>query len=795
VVAIKKYILSFRLQPLIPSRLGVALSLLGVLSLPQTTLAQSCQLHVAGVVTDATGQVLPAATVRLEGTSSSTVADNGGHYYLAELCPGTYRLVVTYLGFEPVTRTLTLIASTELPVALRPLTGTLGEVTATGQRAYDTPLMQQSSVELRELALTRGQTLAEALQRVPGLRTIQTGPSIVKPVIHGMHSNRVLIYNAGVRQEGQQWGSEHAPEVDPFVASRLTVVKGAASVMYGSDAVGGVIIVEPDALDYRPGLRGRVESVLMSNNGLGALSATAEGARPGGLLGYRVQLSTRQAANARVPGYYLKNTGFREYNGSATVGFAKNAFSAELYASTFNSKLGIFEGAHIGNTTDLLAAIERPEPLVKGDFSYAIGRPYQLIGHHLVRAASHYELPRVGKLHLRYSYQRNNREEYDLVRQAYENEYQLRFNLTTQALDAYLDHRPLGGLRGKVGVSAQHQQNYYDGRYLIPFFTNRSMGAFVTERWSRGTLELEAGARYDARHMQARLREVPTDQRSPEIRPQFTYGQLTGTVGAAYQLPAGWRLNAGAARGWRPPAINELFSQGVHHGSARFEQGDRTLREESTFNLYGGVTKKSERLSGELNVYHNRLNNYIYLRPGTEAVLTVRGAFLAYQYVQVDAALYGTDATASYRVADWLTATASYSAVRAYNRQTGRHLELIPADRTAAALRLTLPAWHGLSDNALSLRVEHTARQWRVRDDQDFAPPPAAYTLCHLDASTEAHLLGRPVALSLSVYNLFNTTYRDYLNAFRYFAPEVGCNVALRLTVPFGQSPAAPSTP
>jgi iron complex outermembrane receptor protein len=94
----------------------------------------------------------------------------------------------------------------------------------------------------------------------------------------------------------------------------------------------------------------------------------------------------------------------------------------------------------------------------------------------------------------------------------------------------------------------------------------------------------------------------------------------------------------------------------------------------------------------------------------------------------------------------------------------------------------------------LSLRVEHTARQWRVRDDQDFAPPPAAYTLCHLDASTEAHLLGRPVALSLSVYNLFNTTYRDYLNAFRYFAPEVGRNVALRLTVPFGQSPAASST-
>jgi len=122
------------------------LSLLGVLGLSQTAKAQTCQLHVAGVVTDAAGQVLPAATVRLEGTTISTVADNIGHYHLAGLCPGTYHLVVTYLGFEPTTRTLALVASTEVPVALRPLAGTLGEVTATGQRAYDTPLMQQSSV-------------------------------------------------------------------------------------------------------------------------------------------------------------------------------------------------------------------------------------------------------------------------------------------------------------------------------------------------------------------------------------------------------------------------------------------------------------------------------------------------------------------------------------------------------------------------------------------------------------------------------------------------------------------------
>ena len=695
-------------------------------------------------------------------------------------------MVISHLGFEPVIRELTLTTSTELTITLVPAASELGEVSAIGQRQYDTPLMQQNVIQQKELALTRGQSLGEALKSIPGLSTIQTGPSIVKPVIHGMHSNRVLIYNAGVRQEGQQWGSEHAPEVDPFIATRLTVVKGAASVMYGADAVGGVILVEPAPLDYQPGLRGRAETVLMSNNGLGALAGTVEGATTNGLFSYRAQLTTRQAANARTPDYYLKNTGFREYNGAASVGFAKGAFAAELYASTFNSRLGIFEGAHIGNTTDLLAAIGRDEPLIKGDFSYAIGRPYQLIGHHLLKTKSSYDFARVGKLNVQYSYQRNNREEYDLVRQAYENQYQLRFNLTTQALDLYLDHVSVAGVRGKIGVNAQHQQNYYDGRYLIPFFTSYNVGAFATERWRTGHLELEAGVRYDQRHMQARLRQVPTDQSSPEIRPEFAYRQVTGTAGAAYQLPAGWRLNAGVAKGWRPPSINELFSQGVHHSSARFELGDRTLGEESTLNLYGGVTKTGPRLRGEIGLYHNTIDHYIYLKPGTEAVLTVRGAFLAYNYVQVDAEFYGADASASYRLTDRLSVLAKYSAVRAYNRQTGRHLELIPADRVTGGLSLELPGGERFADNTLSLTATHTARQRRVQDDQDFAPTPAGYTLWNLDFSTEAHLLGRTMTLSVSGYNLLNTTYRDYLNAFRYFAPEIGRNVTLRLSVPFG---------
>lgn len=755
----------------------------------QPVSAQDCSQMLFGSVRDnRDGGILPGAVLKILQLNRSIVAEDDGHYHFTNLCPGKYTIQVSFIGYKSREISIDLKKNIETDIRLTAEVQALAGVNITGTRIQNKPLQVSSRLSEKDLELSRGESLGEALKRIPGLNSIQTGPSISKPVIHGLHSNRVLIYNAGVRQEGQQWGSEHAPEIDPFIADQITVVKGAASVMYGADALGGVILVEPAALHYDSGISGHINLVGMSNNGQAALSGTVEGTPfNNNRFSMRVQGTVKEAGNSRAPGYYLKNTGYNEYNGALILGYRTPRFNTELYASTFNSKLGIFEGAHIGSTTDLLAAIQRPRPIVQSGFSYGIGRPYQLINHNILKLRSGYSLEGLGRLNLQYSYQQNNREEYDLVRRSNQDNYQLKFDLTTQALDLYLDHEPIAGISGKIGFNGMFQQNFYDGRYLIPFFDSYSAGAFMIEKWVKDRWELEAGVRYDYKYMEARLRDNPLDNNSPEIRPEFNFNQLSGTFGAGYTIAEGLKLTTTLAKAWRPPAINELFSNGVHHGSARYEIGDRTLGEESSLNLTAGITKQGKKLSGDMNIYYNNINNYIYLKPLLEPVLTIRGAFRAFQYVQVNARFTGADLFADYRFNDLFSASAKYSVVRAYNTATDQHLEFIPADRLSGTLNFSLPDTKKFKRNSLTLTTMHVARQRLVSAEQDVLAPPGAYTLFNADAGTTLRIAGKPMNISLSVQNVLNTRYRDYLNLFRYFADDAGRNVVLRLQVPFGK--------
>lgn len=758
---------------------------------PLAVYSQNCSYTLYGSLKDRNSRnVLQGASVSIKESGKTVITDNEGHYHFDRLCSGIHTLIISYVGYQTTEITINLQGSQENNIFLLQESKELTGVTVRSTKVGDKPVQINSRISAKELEMSRGEALGDILKKIPGMSTVQTGPSISKPVIHGLHSNRVLIYNAGVRQEGQQWGSEHAPEIDPFIASQLTVVKGASSVMYGADALGGVILVEPASLNYHHGLSGQVSLVGMSNNGQGIVSGMLEGSgNDRDHFSWRVQGTLKAAGNSKTPDYYLRNTGFNEQNASLQFGYKKNRFNADVYASTFNSRLGIFTGSHTSSTTDLLNAIQRNQPLPSDQSSliYDIGRPYQLINHNVLKLRSGYSFEGLGKLNLQYSIQQNNREEYDLVRRSNENNYQLRFDLTSQALDLYLDHNPLAGFSGRLGFNNMFQQNFYDGRYLIPFFDSYSGGIFLIEKKVINQWELEAGVRYDYKWMQARLRENVLDSSSPEIKPEFNFNQFSGTLGASYNIGKGYKLTSALAKAWRPPAINELFSNGVHHGSATFEKGDPNLKEESAVNFTAGITKTGERFNAEISTYYNRINDYIYLKPSLLPVLTIRGAFPLFQYVQVDSRFTGADFLASWKFNETLAATAKYSFVRAYNTATDEHLEFIPADRFTGILNINLPELKRFKMNVFDFTAMHVARQGLVKASQDFAPVPQAYTVFNADLATEISVYNHSWNLSFSIQNIFNTRYRDYLNRFRYYADETGRNLVLRLRVPFGK--------
>ncbi|WP_373331114.1 TonB-dependent receptor plug domain-containing protein [Salmonirosea aquatica] len=381
-------------------------------------LAQNADCHcfIRGVVRDDhTGQPIVGATLLLVKSNQGIFTDADGRYEFTNLCPGRYEIECRIVGYQSRRDTVNLVEGHEENFSLAEEEIHLEDVEITAHRT-DAPVTQPlATLTGSDLAQTRGQSLGESLQGITGITTLQTGSSIAKPVIHGMHSNRVLIMNNGVRQEGQQWGSEHAPEIDPFVATRLSVVKGAAGVRYGSDAIGGVILVEPEELPINKPLSGEVNAAGFSNGRQGAGSATLQGGIKGlGGFGWRAQGTLKRGGNIRTPRYFLDNTGISERNYSLAAGYRKKGFGVEVFYSHFATRIGIFSGSHIGSVTDLLNVINSGEPLVKSDFSYAINRPYQQVKHNLLKGEVHYHFPDGNRLKWVSAFQYDNRLEYDL---------------------------------------------------------------------------------------------------------------------------------------------------------------------------------------------------------------------------------------------------------------------------------------------------------------------------------------------------------------------------------------------
>ncbi|MEJ8803744.1 TonB-dependent receptor [Pontibacter sp. H249] len=747
---------------------------------------QDCGLTLSGKILDHdTRTTLIGATVYIPQLDKATIADEYGNYHFHHLCRGTYTLKVTYVGYEPESFTIKLGSSTVRDLQLHIDEHTLRTVEITGSNIKE---QAQSSETLsgRELEQTRGLSLAESLKGIAGVTTIQTGPTISKPVIHGMHSNRVLLLNNGIRQEGQQWGTEHAPEIDPFVASEMKVIKGAAGVRYGSDAIGGVVIVEPSTLPDSAGVGGEVNLLSSTNNRQLATSATLEGKLSQLPLSWRVQGTLKKAGNARTSGYYLENTGFEERNFSAALGYKKGRFGSELFYSQFNTKLGILKAAHIGNLTDLLYAIERgkPDNAEEVDFTYQIGRPYQDVQHQLLKAKAYLLTGEAGKLEFVYGLQRNLRQEFDAhkigTRPA------LELDLVTHTTEAIWEHAPIGNFSGSVGVSTIYQNNTYQYNDFLPYFTGITAGAFAIEKWRKDRLQLEAGLRYDYKHLLVKKLENNRDLSKPE----FNFGNVSGTLGAMYDV--GYHLTFGlsATSAWRAPNTNELFSNGVHHSAASYERGNPTLKSEQAYNFEASVDYYANaRLNGKLSLYHNFIDNYIYLAPLPEPVLTIRGAFPAFEYKQTNATFTGADLSLTYNLLPNLTLDSKTSIVRAKNTSTNDHLINIPPDRFDNSLRYEISdlSRSGMFKNAyFTLGGVYAAEQTRVptKTDEDFAPAPDAYFLLQAEAGTTVYFGKQPVEFGVTGNNLLNTSYREYLNRFRYYADEMGRLLMLRVRIP-----------
>lgn len=758
------------------------------LYLPHQSAAQ-CRLEINGSVEDKHHkEKLSFALIKIKENGRYTYSDSLGNFTINELCPGEITLICYHFDCDTIFLKVNLLKNETIVFKPEHHSKQLDEVGIYGRSDNDNRLKAKHELKGLDFESTKGKSLGNALKSITGVNTLSTGNSIVKPVIHGLHSNRILILNNGVRQEGQQWGNEHAPEIDPLIANKISVIKGANSVRYGSDAIGGVILVEAPLLPDTSGLSGEFNTIGFTNGRGGVVSSMIQQRfrkKGWNALSWRLQGTLKKSGNIKTPDYYMSNTGVEEYNFSYAIGLKKEIFEIEIFYSQFNSSIGIFKGAHIGNVTDLLNAIENEKPAVISDFSYQIDRPYQHIEHELFKVKGRVATGLLGNLHFMYARQFNARNEFDKDKPYNDslselNLPELDFRLTTHLSEIYWEHINVNGFVGKIGVSGQTQGNTYRGRFFIPNFRNYSLGSFYIERFVKEKYELETGIRYDYKSI-----EVFMYDQNILVSPEHVFKRFSWNSGLLLKHNEQSQTLINLSSAWRAPGVNELYSNGLHHGSATVEIGNNTLKTERSLNFIVNWIIQKKNYSFEIEPYVNYFRNFINLEPVQPPTVTIRGAFPTYKFKQVDALFKGIDLRLEHQLfKDW-TMVYKYSIVRAKDLTNSLWLFGVPSDKFDAELKYQRNNKKTLKNFYCSTSFTYINKQFRVPPGIDYMVPPKAYSLFGVSAGNSIRIQKNELLIGFDIDNLFNQKYRDFMNRFRYFTDESGRNISLRLTLKF----------
>jgi iron complex outermembrane recepter protein len=600
---------------------------------------EACQLTIRGkVVHEENNEPIVGALVWLTESEIGVASDFQGNFRLQKICPGEYTLRIQYMGHKDHIEKVYLQSNTNVTIRLTAEDVLLDGVEIHGHEDALLTTNTVSGIYGEELRVSRGQNLGETLKRIPGVTSFSSGSSIQKPVIHGLHSNRILILNNGVRLEGQQWGADHAPEIDPFIAREISVVKGAETVRFGPDAMGGVILVNPAPLPVNGEKTGEIDLIGFSNGrGVNGSASFLGGSEKIKGLGYWIQSSSKISGNLQTPDYMLDNTGVREFNVSGALGYSNARLGTEVYFSHFQTEIGILSDSHTGNLSDLESIIENGKPFRIPDFTYEIINPKQNVDHQLLKLKGHYHLADGSKLNLQYAFQRNHRQEFDRRRGELNNRPSLDLELFTNTIDLSYNHQTRKNWNGSIGVQMIQQANSnIPGTGVVPLIPNFDMlnvGFFAIEKYTSGPFEIEGGLRYDFRQVAAaRINRGGVLQED-----EFDFNNFSAFIGAIYPISRNLTFNTNIGTAWRPPSINEQFSQGLHHGLAAIEIGNPDFVSEKSFKWMNTINYADSRFNIEFTGYTNRIDNYIYLNPTDQQFVSLRGTFNVFEYLQTDA--------------------------------------------------------------------------------------------------------------------------------------------------------------
>ena len=742
---------------------------------------------LSGKVLDArTQESLSGAILTLPDLRSSSISNTNGNFIFKNIpIQGRFLIEVRYIGYKTITQSIELGKLTTINFEMQPSVMEAQEVVVTGTAFSSDNRKNSTSVAIvnKEQLINRpAGNLIDAISKIPGVSQITTGGGISKPVIRGLSSNRVVTLVDGAKQEGQQWGDEHGIEVDQYGAERVEILRGAASLLYGSDALGGVINI----LDPIPSPDGQIRGELISNystnNGLTGNSAMIQGNNNGFI--WRARASYKNAFSYNTPNGRIANTGFNESNLGTQIGFNKKWGFTHLNISSFKNNIGLpdFERNPEGQFQDADGTI-----LSSGKLKHRkLFLPFQNIRHNKVALNSNILLGK-SHLHSTISYQNNQRRELEDSRLA----PSLFFDLKTYSYDFKYYFPDKKDWEPVIGLSGAFQNNKNKAEeLLIPDYKSTELGVFAYSKksWLNNTFNF--GARFDTYIIEGKQMLESGSEKFNDFNNNFS--NISGAIGFTHEFNENFNFKTNLGSAFRAPNIAELSSDGIHEGTFRYEIGNNDLKPEKSY--YGDVMLEynTDKVRASLGAFSNNINNYIYYRQNNNETINIEdGTLPLYRFVQDNASLNGIEASLTLHPEELIHLENSFSITRGVNMATNKYLPFMPAAQWRSELRLEPEFKGAFKMSYFSIGIDKAFAQNRV---DEFELPTTSYTLANMAIGTTIMLNAQPVRINIAANNLFNIGYYDHLSRFKpgrldYSKPasgyfNQGINFALGLYLP-----------
>ncbi|MDH7461258.1 TonB-dependent receptor [Chitinophagaceae bacterium 26-R-25] len=780
--------------------------------LQSQTSEQSRHKHtIRGVVKDElTGNGLAGASVFIPAINAGVLSNEQGSFVIGVPDSIRYELEITSVGYNK--KSVAGTASVTMHVKLSKTAASLEEVVITGVskatliRENPVPIATVSSIKIEKTI--ESNIMDVLMKNVPGLNTVKTGPNISKPFIRGLGYNRVLTLYDGIRQEGQQWGDEHGIEVDAYNIDKAEVIKGPSSLMFGSDALAGVVSLFPNIPKEKDGkLRGKFTTEYQSNNGLvgnGLRLNYSNDHWSYALRGsYRLAKNYTNAVDGRV-----YNTGFSEKNFSALAGYNNDKLSSTLNFTLYDNLQGIPDGSrdslsrkfskqiYEGNHDDIA---NRPIVADAELNTYALSPLHQHIQHYRIYNNTRYVFG-TSNLEVLLGLQQNVRREFSHPTAPAQAALFVRLN--TLNYNVKYNTHYFSNIDFTIGANGMLQNNKSKDAtdFPIPDYKLLDIGSYICATWKYEKWTLSGGVRYDVRRMNTRDMYIGANPGNgfnkqyylpdtagsalqfPALQKTFTGVSLS--AGATYKLTEKISVKANIAKGYRAPNITELASNGLDPGAHIIYLGNSNFSPEFNLQEDIGIDFSSKDATAGISVFNNNVQNYIYFSQLTDAAgnpLTDAQGNKTFQYLQEAAQLYGMEASLSIhpqRLKGFMISN-HFSAVYGFNKNNnykgkgveGEYLPFIPPMKLLSSISQEIKTKSSfLPSLSVQADIDYNARQDRFLQSFNTETASEAFTLFKASISTVINYSKKSsLQFQVQVNNILNTSFQSGLSRLKYF--------------------------